>query len=99
MATIKITPEMMLQQSKEIAAKIDEWRSAVSKIYQLKDEMDAMWDGDANDSFNASFNSDRTKYEALGQMMTEYATAIQQAASKYVEGESEVKNIVNRGKK
>lgn len=98
MAVIKVTPEMMMSTSKEIDSKIMEWNQAVQKIYALAAEMDAMWDGLGNDSFNVVFNDDRPKFTNLSNMMTEYSEAIKQAASAYVAGEEEVRNIVTRRK-
>jgi len=98
MAVIKVTPEMMNAMAKEIDSKIQEWNAAVQQIYTLSAEMDAMWDGLANDSFNVVLNEDRPKFENLSNMMTEYSSAIQQAAATYIAGEEEVKGIVTRRK-
>ena len=54
-----------------------------------------MWDGDANEAFNALVTEDKPKFERLAQMMETYKTAIDTAASKYDSGEAEVKNIVS----
>ena len=59
------------------------------------EELDAMWDGDANEAFNALVTEDKPKFERLAQMMETYKTAIDTAASKYDSGEAEVKNIVS----
>lgn len=96
MAQIIVTPEQMNILAGNIEEKIQEWQEAVQKIYQLHGEMDAMWDGTANDSFNAIFIEDKTKFENLAAMMQEYATAIRTAASNYIAGEEEVKGIVTR---
>lgn len=96
MAVIKVTPEMMMNTSKEIDSKIQEWGQAVQKIYTLSAEMDAMWDGLGNDAFNVVFNEDRPKFDNLTNMMVEYSDAIKQAAQTYMSGEEEVKGIVTR---
>ncbi|MCI8441761.1 MAG: WXG100 family type VII secretion target [Provencibacterium sp.] len=94
--SIRVTPEMMVNVSQSVDSKIDEWQRSVNKIYSLVQEMDTMWDGMANDTLNNTFQENIPKYNALTQMMTEYSTAIKQAANTYVNGEEEVKNIVSR---
>ena len=63
---------------------------------KLKDEMDAMWDGTANDAFNNMFAEDAPKFNNLAKLMQEYSTAIKTAANKYIQGEEEVKGIVSK---
>ena len=96
MAQLMVTPEQMNLIATNIEEKIQEWQDAVQKIYQLAEEMDAMWDGTANDSFNTLFSEDSVKFNNLTTLMQEYATAIRTAANNYIEGEEEVKGIVTR---
>ena len=96
MAQILVTPEQMNVMAGNIEEKIQERQEAVQKIYQLHAEMDAMWDGTANDSFNAVFKEDEPKFNNLTALMQEYAAAIRTAANNYIEGEEEVKSIVTR---
>ncbi len=97
MAKILVTPDQMITLANGVEDKISEWNQAVSKIYQLKADMDAMWDGTANDAFNARFEEDRPKFDQLASIMAEYATAIKTAAQNYMNTESEVTSIVQRG--
>ena len=96
MAQTLVTPETMVTLANGVEEKIADWNQAVTKIYQLKQEMDAMWDGTANDAFNARFEEDRTKFEQLSTIMSEYATAIKTAAQNYMTTEEEVTAIVQR---
>lgn len=95
MSKITVTPAEMNQIASNIEEKISDWNQAVTKIYSLKDEMDAMWDGTANDTFNNMFAEDATKYNTLSSIMSDYAAAIRTAANKYIEAEQEVKTIVS----
>jgi WXG100 family type VII secretion target len=96
MAQMTVTPETMNTIAGDIENKISDWNGAVQKIYKLKDEMDAMWDGTANDTFNNMFAEDAPKFNNLAKLMQDYATAIKNAANKYVLGEEEVKGIVSK---
>ncbi|MEF9916843.1 MAG: WXG100 family type VII secretion target [Lachnospiraceae bacterium] len=91
-----VTPEQMNVMATSIEGKIQEWQSAVQKIYQLHAEMDGMWDGTANDSFNLIFKEDEIKFNNLSNIMREYSNAIKTAANNYIAAEEEVKSIVTR---
>lgn len=93
---LTVSPEQMNQIAADIDAKIQDWQAAVQKLYTLHQEMDAMWDGTANDSFNNMFNDDLQKFNRLTSFMQEYATAIRTVANNYITGEEEVSAIVTR---
>ena len=95
MAEIKrVIPEEMMSKAQNINAKIEEWNQKVNNIYRLQAELDGMWDGNANDTFNAQWNEDRTKYNNLTQVMQEYCQAVNNAAQLYAEREQEIVNII-----
>ena len=95
MAEIKrVIPEEMMSKAQSISTKIEEWNQKVNNIYKLQAELDGMWDGNANDTFNAQWNEDRTKYNTLTQVMQEYCQAVVKAAQLYAEREQEVVNIL-----
>jgi len=96
MAQTLVTPETMVTLAGGIEGKIGDWNTAVNSIYRLAAEMDAMWDGDANDAFNAQFADDKVKFQKLSTVMTDYTTAIKTAAKNYTAGEAEAKTIVTR---
>ena len=96
MASIQVTPELMRDTSRQVDSIITEWDGAVRKIYQLVEQMDAMWDGLGNDSFNIVFQNDRPKYNNLNILMADYSRAIVSAANLYDKGEQDVKDIVTR---
>lgn len=91
---IRINTENMRYTASVFQEKINEWNGLANQLWALMGELDEMWDGEANDAFNALVSEDKPKFERLAQMMETYKTAIETAASKYDGGESEVKTIV-----
>lgn len=91
---IRINTENMRYTASVFQEKINEWNGLANQLWVLMGELDEMWDGEANDAFNALVSEDKPKFERLAQMMETYKTAIETAASKYDSGESEVKTIV-----
>ena len=92
---IRVNTDNMRSTATVFQEKINDWHSLVQQLWSLMEELDAMWDGDANEAFNALVTEDKPKFERLAQMMETYKTAIDTAASKYDSGEAEVKNIVS----
>lgn len=96
MAKIELSTENMRQAASDFAVKIEAWSSLKDEIWALLADLDAMWDGDANNAFNALIAEDEPKFTRLLEMMETYKEAINTAAAKYDEGENEIKNIVSR---
>lgn len=92
---IRVNTDNMRSTATVFQEKINDWNSLVQQLWSLMEELDAMWDGDANEAFNALVTEDKPKFERLAQMMETYKTTIDTAASKYDSGEAEVKNIVS----
>lgn len=92
---IRVNTDNMRSTATVFQEKINDWNSLAQQLWSLMEELDAMWDGDANEAFNALVTEDKPKFERLAQMMETYKTAIDTAASKYDSGEAEVKNIVS----
>lgn len=95
MAEIRqVNPEVMNEQGSTLDKLIGEWASSVSEISSLKQELDGMWDGLANDSFNARWENDLNKYNQLQVTMESYRRAISEAVANYESTELEIKTIV-----
>lgn len=96
MATMEITPSMMISIANDIKGKMEEWNACVQQIYTLHAEMDAMWEGAANDAFNAMFAEDKQKFTKLYQMMNEYQSAIITIANEYKSADQTAKETVSK---
>jgi WXG100 family type VII secretion target len=71
---------------------------SVSKMYQIGEEVDAMWDGSAGDKFMAALGADRDRFSALSQMLSRYAETLRQEAAIYGKAESDVLEVLNTRK-
>ena len=81
----------------QVEGKIDQWDQAVANLYTLVQEMDGMWDGDANQKFNERWqNEDKPKYNRLSEVMKDFRKAIVDAANAYDAAEDEAKTTVSR---
>ena len=91
---IRVNTDNMRSTATVFQEKINDWNSLVQQLWSLMEELDAMWDGDANDTFNAMIEEDKPKFTRLEEMMNLYKDAITKAAGKYEEAEGEVSQIV-----
>ncbi len=90
----KVDPEVMTEQATTLDNLTGQWSDSVRDITNLKQELDAMWDGLANDQFNTRWEEDLNKYNSLLVVLESYRRAIQEAVTKYEAYEQEIANIV-----
>lgn len=90
----KVDPAAMAEQAANLDNYAGQWADSVREITALKQELDAMWDGLANDQFNTRWENDLNKYNNLQVVLESYRRAILEAVSKYEEYEQEIANIV-----
>jgi len=92
----KVDPEVMTNQAQTLDNLTQQWSEAVKSIDSLKQELDSMWDGLANDQFNTRWTEDLNKYNSLTVALNEYRYAIQDAVTQYEQYENEIKGIVEK---
>lgn len=90
----KVNPEIMSEQAKVLDNLIGEWSDSVREITALKVELDDMWDGLANDQFNARWENDLNKYNNLLVVLESYRRAVENAVSQYEAYENDIAAIV-----
>ncbi len=90
----KVDPEAMTQQANTLDNLTGQWSDSIREITGLKQELDAMWDGLANDQFNARWEEDLNKYNSLTVVLESYRRTIEEAVKKYEEYEQEIAGIV-----
>lgn len=90
----KVNPEEMNNQAGTLDNLIGNWSDSVNEITSLKQELDAMWDGLANDTFNARWEQDLHKYNSLQVTLDNYRRTILKAVAQYEAYETEIAAIV-----
>lgn len=90
----KVDPEVMTEQANTLDSLTGQWSDSVRDITALKEELDGMWDGLANDQFNVRWDEDLNKYNSLTVVIESYRRALQEAVAKYEAYEQEITNIV-----
>ena len=65
MAKMVVDTEAMRRTAGEFEQEIGYWHDLVDQIWRAMTDLDAMWDGDANDTFNAMIEEDKPKFTRL----------------------------------
>lgn len=82
----------LVSDMREDAASI---RNYVQEIYQNIRELDAMWDGPANQAFNLQFEKDRAKLLDICSEIENYIDKVKDAQDEYNRCESAVADMIN----
>lgn len=90
----KVDPEVMTEQASKLEDLTNQWSESVRDITNLKQELDGMWDGLANDKFNTRWEEDLKKYNTLLEAIESYRGAIQDAVTNYESYEQQIAKIV-----
>ena len=94
--------EVLTGKLMEVAKNVEDlngrYIQAVSKLYQIGDEIDAMWDGEASDKFRATLGDDRVRFEAMSKLLMDYVTALNEDAAIYNKAESDVLDVLSTNK-
>ena len=94
MSKMEITPEMMNSIARDLGKKVEDWNTAVKTIYSLHTELDAEFDGEANNRLNAKMAADQSKYNALSETMSLYVNEIIKASGEYVDADINAANAI-----
>lgn len=95
---IQVTPSEMDEIARRVKSLSQDWNQVEGAIIGLVEQMNAMWDGDANTVFADFFRSERPKFQQLLSLMDTFHTAILRAADEYRVGEDRVRSVVSRGR-
>jgi WXG100 family type VII secretion target len=94
--------EVLTGKMREVAQSVEDivgrYNTSVEKTYQIGGEIDAMWEGDANQKFMNIMSDDREKFNAMTKMLTEYVNALRQDADIYEKAENDVLDVLNANK-
>ncbi len=96
MATMELTPEMMVNIANDLKTKMESWDQLKNQVNNLVKELDSMWDGDAKAGFNQNFNTDLEKFGKLNVKMAEYQAAILKIAKDTTTKDTQIKAMMSK---
>jgi len=89
MALNRINTQEMRGVANTVEQLASDYTRQVQSLYQAGGELDKMWDGDANSSFNAQLGQDQARFEELNKVIGQYVQGLRDNASEYDRSEAE----------
>ena len=82
----------------EIEQMASDYTHQITALYAAGQELDAMWDGDASDTFKNRLGQDQPRFEALNTVVKQYIEALRSNAESYDKNEEiNVQRLTRKG--
>jgi len=88
MAISKVNTSGMRTTANDIEQMSHDYTQQVASLYTVGQELDAMWDGDASDTFQTRLGQDQPRFEALNTVIKQYVEAARKFADDYDRNEA-----------
>jgi len=73
----------------DIEQMANDYTQQVTALYSVGQELDALWEGDANAAFMAQLGQDQPRFEALNTVVKQYVETLRSNADSYDRAEEE----------
>ena len=80
----------------DIEQMANDYTQQVTALYSVGQELDALWEGDANAAFMAQLGQDQPRFDALNTVVRQYIEALRRSAESYVKGEEHHIQILSK---
>ena len=91
MAVIKITPDLLEGQAKDLRGKKTNHEDIYQQIKQLVGSLEQEWHGETQKAFYNSFNQKETVFRQFAEEMERFAVFMEQAAQRMRQADEELK--------
>lgn len=88
MSKFEVTTSEMKRVISDLTADNSEFKSRVSELQELQQELTAEWQGDANTAFNTAFNNDKSQWDTFASLIEQYIQALQSIMETYERAEA-----------
>lgn len=88
MGKFEVTAQEISNAISDLTSKNAEFKAKVNALEAKQQELSAMWQGDANNVFKASFEADKAKWEAFANLITTYIEGLGRILDTYNKAEA-----------
>ena len=92
----RINPTQMRAIRVELYDLLVEYGESITQLDGLIDDLDRMWDGDAEDKFHGKFKDDLPRYQRMANTMRAYIDALKNNADAYDRTEQAALDVIKR---
>ena len=89
MALNRINTQEMRGVASDVEQLASDYTRQVQALYQAGSDLDKMWDGDANSTFNAQLGQDQARFESLNKVVGQYVQVLRDNANDYDKSEAD----------
>jgi len=86
---IQVSAAQLRAKAEEMAAQNAQLKAQIEAMVDAEQRLSTMWEGDANAAFHAAFQRDKTQFSNFYNAIQLYIQALQSAASRYAQAESQ----------
>lgn len=88
MALIQVTATELKTKASELENLNSQFKSKVTALETVEENLNSMWEGSANDAFHNAFNNDKQQMGNFSDLITKYVQALIDIAQKYEQAEA-----------
>lgn len=95
----ELTTTRMREVSTSLQEQVRNYNNAIVKLYEIGDEIDGMWEGEASQKFKTVLGNDRERFNAMTTLLNRYIEVLDEDIRTYTQAESEAMNIIASNRK
>lgn len=88
MSEFRVSLNEVQSKAEELKNLNSQFKSAVSELESIEQELVSMWEGAARDTFNNAFNQDKTQMSNFYAVVELFCQTLLEIASKYAQAEA-----------
>ena len=87
MSQFKVTASVLTSQASKLSDLNGRFKSAVEQLVTSENNLNSMWDGEANDAFHSAFTTDKAKMDEFYNLIIQYVERLNSIATRYTQTE------------
>ncbi|MBQ7203374.1 MAG: WXG100 family type VII secretion target [Eubacterium sp.] len=88
MSQIRVTASQLRAQAEALRTTNNNFKARVGNLESTEAQLKSMWEGEANDAFHAAFTRDKIQMDNFYNAIMQYATVLDNIATKYENAEA-----------
>lgn len=88
MALIRVSTSELKAKAEELKNLNFQFKSSVSELESVENNLSGMWEGEARDAFHNAFNNDKVQMNNFYNAIEVYVQRLEEAAAKYAQAEA-----------
>ena len=96
MGKFQVTPAQLSATERTLTEKNAEFRSCLSQLLTLKEELSAEWQGSASQAFDQVFEQNRDQWERFAGLIDQYIAGLEKVRQNYIRTEATNRTLALR---